>query len=422
MTVPMTLALEAGPQMCAASRPPRTVADVEPSPSPARDGDVDGFVSRAYTGDAERLPALDAYLRRVEQIPRLEPEEQAELVATYQRSRQAARDLEEGRLEGRAASRARREVRRGDAALEQVVASNFRLVLTIAKELAVERFGAQKGLSLLDDLMAEGNLALTEAAQSYDPDKDPRRVPSFPTYAARSIRDRVRASLARHGSQVRIPPSWSRVRRIAHMRIPQLESELGRPPSREEIKAALLERCYDWALERLTDEQRRLSEQQQRELAEAKLRKQGMLGAIDNLDEVLQAPQRLASLDAPVGDDTTATLADFQSDTYEDPGREVELEELREALQVAMSHLTDRERTILLLRYGMVDDEPWTYERISDQFGVTAERIRQIERAVLDRMSSPLAQFAHLQSHLPHLEDDRDQDSAVGMLRRRSGR
>jgi RNA polymerase primary sigma factor len=124
--------------------------------------------------------------------------------------------------------------------------------------------------------------------------------------------------------------------------------------------------------------------------------------AIEAVEEVLTLGQGVASLDASVGSEGDTTLGDLVADR--DDGQlfdDVEMEELREALQVVLGGLSDRERMIVLYRYGFVDGTMWTYDRISQLYDVSSERIRQIEKAVLEKLRSPSAQFAGLASFLP---------------------
>ncbi len=398
--------LQALLQVRAGSRKGRTVPDVQTwdkeaqPPTDLADDELDGLVHAAHNADLARLPALSAFLKQVESYPQLSADAQAQLVHAVQHSRAAKAQVESGTLTGRALRQARAAVTEGDRNLEVLVGSNFRLVLLITRELAVRRHGRAKGMSLLPDLVSEANIAMTEAVLNWDP----ARTPTFPAHAARTIRDRVRAALSTSGQQMRMPSSWSRLRRIAHVRVPQLEAALGRRPSTDEIRADLLERCMEWAAGRLTEDQQQLPHRQQVELMHAKLRKAGMLGALNNhLEEILAAPQHLVSIDAPVGGDTTTTVAELalaDDVTEDDMLRNVALDELRKSLQMVLGSLDDRARRILLLRYGFVDGDRWTYARIAEQFDVTPERIRQIERQVLDRLASPHAGADQLAPHL----------------------
>lgn len=375
------------------------------------EAEISAWVAKAQHRALESIGALSAFQRRMERFPQLSAEAQLELVAEYQDAERARAEIEEviattrGRSKAAAARRQRQlrdQVARGRRAEEYLIGSNFRLLQLICRENAEERFGRERAYDVLSDLVAEASVALVEAIRTYDH----ARCPVFSTYAARVMRDRVRFVLSKEGA-MRLPPSWNRLKRIASVRIPQLEADLGRHPTADEIRADLLERCMEWAADKLTDSQRELPEAEQRQLMVAKLRKQGMLGAINSLSEVLQASQTVASLDANVGDDGSSTLGDMISGPV---GNEmldtVDLGELRETLAEALSVLPDRERQILLLRFGFVDGERWTYAAIGEQFSVTAERIRQIERNVLNKLAGANSVRDRLAAFLPSLDGE----------------
>lgn len=332
----------------------------------------------------------------MEAFPQLDAEEQGRLAETVRIGRLAAERLPG--LSGRAARKAEEEVAAGARAGDLLVGATWRLVLLICREKAEERLGRDKALDRLADLVAEGNVALVEAVNTYDP----ALSPTFAMYAARKVRDRVTAVLNSSGD-LRLAPSWGRLKRIAAVRMPELEERLGRKPSREEIQADLLSACLEWAEKRLDPDQQNLPAAERHEAMLARLRKQGMLAAIDALDDVLAATQSVAYLDAPVGEGDGATLGDLLSgtSTVETGFEQVEKDELRRDMLAALATLTERERRILMCRYGFVDGgEAWTYPRIAEEFGVTAERIRQIERAVLEKMRSPHGAYARLSGHL----------------------
>ena len=340
-------------------------------------------IGRAYAN----MPALSAFQRRMERYGTFSPEAQNELAADYQKGRETQTTLNKrhGKTENipaRTMRKHRQTISRGEWAGEQLVGSNFRLLRLICRENAEERFGKEKANAMLPDLIAEANVALIEAAGKFDPD----RGPSFPTYAARTVRDRIRMMVSKDGP-IRLAPSWIRIKRIAAVRAPALETELGRPVALEELRQDLLKVCLEWAEQKLTPEQRQEPAETRQELMMAKLRKQGMLGAINNLEDVLIATQSVTSLDAPAGIDGTTTRSEQLADTNDDSMFEnVELEELRGHLMTALGNLPDRERDILLRRYGFHDGEIWTFAKIAEQHGVTAERIRQIERNALTKL------------------------------------
>lgn len=344
---------------------------------------IEKWVKRSSLGNLSNVSSLSAYTRRMEQYQQLRPAEQIELASGIKAARAEIERIANKKKPAQSDAKRLRELRSySDKAAETLAGSSFRLVLLICRELAEERHGRERAMDVMPDLVGEANVALVEAIIDFDQE----RCPLFATYAARVIRDRVRALLGRDGA-IRLPPSWNRLKRIAAVRIPQLGAELGRAPTRDEIHADLLARCMAWAESKLTDEQAKLPKKQRHEIMMAKLRKQGMIGALDSLDDVLQASQGTASLDATVSDDGGATLGDMMSgETSDSLLDDVEHDELRSLFARVLAGLDERERRIVVARYGLDGSEPSTYVEIGTVFGVTAERVRQIERSVLSKI------------------------------------
>ncbi len=370
------------------------------------DREVVEYVSRANTRGAalSQLSALGAWQRQMERYPQLSGLEQNNLVEQFQKGRAAQETLDGGRrLTVSRERNLRADVRRGAQAMEMLTGSNFRLLYLIAREKAEERYGKEKATQLLPDLLGEANIALLEAANVYDPSKGP----SFPTYLAKVVRDRVLATLSRQHA-VKCPPSWTRVKRIYTVRFAKLTELHGRPPTLQEMKDDLLRVCLEWAEDRLTPEQQRSSKSVREEAMMERLRKQGMLGAIAKLEDVLSATQNMGSFDAPVGDGD-GTLAEIIGDVQEDVGARMEREEMQSAVREVLASLEPREREIILYRYGFIDGETWTYAKISEKYGVSPERIRQIERAAVGRLRLPQEQVPDLSEFADRSEADDDQ-------------
>jgi len=336
---------------------------------------------------------LSSFQRSADRFPPLSGEQQLQLVA---RHREILGKIERAGGRGRERNRVSALQREADGIVEHLCASCWRLAWVIVREQAEERFGRDRASEMLPDLLSEANLALVKAVLEFDP----TRTPKFATYAARVMRDHTRAVLSRDG-YMKLAPSWSRVKRLASTRLPEMTHELGRRPSIEELQADLLERCVDWALDHLTDSQKRLGMTQRRKLAMAKLRKQGMLGAIRDIEDVLIASQTMISLDTPLGDDSSMTLGDgIVAGTGDDGFMQVEQDELHQVIMSALGSLNEREREIVLLRYGFNGGEGETYSTIAEKFGVSSERIRQIERGALEKLADPANGFAGLASYL----------------------
>lgn len=353
------------------------------------------LVARASSPSGrEHLTSLSALSQQLSVYPPLPPPEQAARIATYRQGVLAAQALASGSVSPRDRRAAERAVHAGERAQTELVGSMYRLALIICQELAAERYGRERMLDMLSDLVSDANIAVVEAVATFDE----ARSPAFSLYAGRVMRDRVRMVLQK-SSTVGVAPSWLRLKRIYTVLRPEVTMKLGRIPTEFEMQAELRVVCMRWASDRLTPEQQQIPEQERRALMESKLRKQGMLGAIDRLSEVLSATQQTTSLDAPLGDGEGARLGDVLAQPTADSGYDaVEHGELREDLMAALATLTEREREIVLYKYGFMDGEQWTYAKLAPQFGVSAERIRQIERNVLAKLRTP--SFGNLAPHL----------------------
>jgi RNA polymerase sigma factor (sigma-70 family) len=365
----------------------------------------------------EQVASLAAFSRRMEQYPQLSTAAQNELAARYQESLRHRTERDEAeqvlRSEKRTRVRAKlissideldKSVTRGERCVEYLLGSNFRLVLLIAREVTESRYGREAAAKLMADVIAEATAALYEAARIYDP----VRCSAFHTYASRLIRERVRMTLGREGT-IRLVPSWGRVKRIAAVRIPELTSQLGRAPTMPELQADLLRVCEEWADKHLTDVERALPEQERHAARMGRLRKQGMLGAINAIEEVLTVSGPVASLDAPVSADGETTLGGLISAPGEDAAVErVQHEQLVAVLSQAMAEvLNERERLVLAARMGMGGRDETNFRELGEQLGVSAERVRQIEKAALTKLAATDSPFAHkLRSFLPSLAHD----------------
>jgi RNA polymerase primary sigma factor len=230
----------------------------------------------------------------------------------------------------------------GDAARAHLIRANTRLVVSIAKKYR------GRGLQFLD-LIQEGNVGLMKAVEKYDY----RRGNRFSTYATWWIRQAVTRALANHGRTIRIPAHLggriSKLYQVAQ----ELEQEYGRQPTAEEI-AEFME-----------------------------------LPA-DRVRWMLRTSRQPVHLERPVGDESDAELGDFIEDVdMPQPAETVAQNMLSEEISEILDQLTPREARILRLRYGLQDGESRTLKEVGEMFGLSRERIRQLEKEALRKLRHP---------------------------------
>jgi RNA polymerase primary sigma factor len=271
---------------------------------------------------------------------------------------------------------------RADDANHALIRANLRLVVSVAKRYL------GRGISFLD-LIQEGNLGLLRAVGKFDP----RRGFKFSTYATWWIRQSINRSIAEQARTIRIPvhlfESITRILRAQR----QLTQELGRDPTNEELA---LEVGYLPA----TDVQAILIAKADEKPIDPALQRRWEY-ATQKVDRVLRSAEEPVSLEGPVGGgDDASQLGDFIEDEDAlEPLDAASREMLREQVQNALTALSDRERQVLELRFGLLDGKDHTLEEVSRYFDVTRERIRQIEAKALRKLRHP-TRSRHLRDYL----------------------
>lgn len=283
------------------------------------------------------------YFRQMAQEPLLTAQEEVELAKRIERGKAAAQKLAEcPALSFEERAELELFIRDGQAAREHLGRANTRLVVSIAK-----RYMGQ-GLPF-PDLIQEGNVGLMRAVDKYDYQRGNR----FSTYATWWIRQAITRALAQKTRTIRIPLHMTERIRQMYRTAQSLEQSLGRRPTPEEIAAE-------------------------------------MDVPAENVRGMMDASQHAIALERPVGDDGDSEFGDFIEDQdTPSPVESATQHLLQETIEEVLSELTPRQSHILRLRFGLGGGDPHTLEEIANKFGLSRERIRQLEKEALRRLRHP---------------------------------
>jgi RNA polymerase primary sigma factor len=293
---------------------------------------------------------LDVYLAQMAQEPLLTFDEEVALAEQIERGHQARRALKQPGHTSTEYMQLESLVEAGQAARERLSRANTRLVISIAKRY--------RGYGIpFPDLIQDGNIGLMRAVDRYDPHSGFR----FSTYATWWIRQAVTRSLANNGRVIRIPVhTGGRMREMART-AQRLEMVHGRQPTPDEIAAEMGESSHT-------------------------IRRMMSWSALP------------LSLEQPVGEEGDLELGELVEDQNTlNPGEVTDVHLLSELLETLLRDLTAREARILRLRYGLQDGQARTLQEVADKFGLSRERVRQIEREALAklRLAAPRGRLEH---------------------------
>lgn len=305
--------------------------------------DYDKISPSIYVEDSVRM-----YLKEIGLIPLLSIDEEKKLFSIVSKGKKAQKeidllDLDEGKdLPQEEFNELMDIVEESDDAKNKIVEANLRLVVSIAKKYT------GRGLQLLD-LIQEGNMGLIRAVDKFEEEKNCK----FSTYATYWIRQAINRAIADQGRTIRIPVHMGETINKLVKTERKLTQELGRSPTNEELANRL------------------------------------------NIDaekviEIKKVSLEPISLEVSIGDEDESSLQDFVPDKYSlNPDEYTTKKKLREEINYVLSTLSEREAEVLRLRNGLVDGRVRTLEEVGLIFGVTRERIRQIEAKALKKLKNP---------------------------------
>jgi len=318
------------------------------------------------------------YLREIGQVPLLTAADEVRLAKAITKGMEAEEKLSNnGSLPPDELDGLQYAAQQGTQARRSLAEANLRLVVSVAKRYM------GRGMSFLD-LIQEGNIGLLKAVEKFDYTMGYK----FSTYATWWIRQAISRSIADQARTIRIPVHM--VETISHLIRAQrrLQQELGRDPTPEDIAldaemssiVGLDDEERDAILTALANEERLDP------IMSRKLRR-----ASNRVEQILRISLEPMSLETPIGSEEDSYLGDFIKDeTMPEPDDAASAQLLREQLRAILKSLNHRERQVLEMRFGLKDGQSHTLEEVGQAFGVTRERIRQIEAKALRKLRHPL--------------------------------
>ena len=318
------------------------------------------------------------YLREIGQVPLLTAADEVRLAKAITKGMEAEEKLSNnGSLPPDELDGLQYAAQQGTQARRSLAEANLRLVVSVAKRYM------GRGMSFLD-LIQEGNIGLLKAVEKFDYTMGYK----FSTYATWWIRQAISRSIADQARTIRIPVHM--VETISHLIRTQrrLQQELGRDPTPEDIAldaemssiVGLDDEERDGILTALANEERLDP------IMSRKLRR-----ASNRVEQILRISLEPMSLETPIGSEEDSYLGDFIKDeTMPEPDDAASAQLLREQLRAILKSLNHRERQVLEMRFGLKDGQSHTLEEVGQAFGVTRERIRQIEAKALRKLRHPL--------------------------------
>lgn len=324
----------------------RVVETVDELRASQGDGDGAGDEALADLPDLSDVTLDDPvrmYLQEIGQVPLLTAEQEVELAKAMERGDAAQERLDaENYSSWQERMGLEQQVARGNDARQHLIQANLRLVVSIAKKYT------SYGLTMMD-LVQEGNIGLMRAVEKFDYTKGHK----FSTYATWWIRQAITRAIADQSRTIRLPvhmgEAISQVKRTSH----KLQQSMQREPTPEEIADAM--------------------------------------GINPNkVRRTLEASMHPLSLEMPVGQEGEGRMGDFiEDDRISTPVEAAAALMLREQIEEVLQKLPERERKIIQLRYGLKDGRYRTLEEVGVEFGITRERIRQIEAVALRKLRHP---------------------------------